>query len=67
MIIRLLPTYIYFFIEAQNAQHFSLECTKVKLLILNNFVTNECVLCVFVCRFGISFAYVIKGIESKLI
>ena len=39
MIIRLLPIYIYLFIEAQNAQPFSLECTKVKLLILllNNF------------------------------
>ena len=37
MIIRLLATYIYLFIEAQKAQTFSLECTKVKLLILNNF------------------------------
>ena len=37
MIIRLLPTYVYLFMEAQNAQPFSLECTKEKLLILNNF------------------------------
>ena len=37
MIIRLLPTYMYLFIEAQNAQPFSLECTKVKLLKLDNF------------------------------
>ena len=37
MIIRLLPTYIYFFMEAQNAQPFSIECIKAKLLILNNF------------------------------
>ena len=37
MIIRLLPTYIHLFMDAQNAQPFSLECTKVKLLILNNF------------------------------
>ena len=33
----LLPTYIYLFMEALNAQPFSLECTKVKRLILNNF------------------------------
>ena len=37
MIIRLLPTYIYLFMEAQNA----LEYTKVKLLILNNFDYND--------------------------
>ena len=37
MTIRLLPTYIYLFMEAQNAKSFSLECTKVKLLLLNNF------------------------------
>ena len=35
MIIRPLPTYIYLFMKAQNAQPFSLECTKVKLQ--NNF------------------------------
>ena len=37
MIIRLLSIYIYVFMEAQNAQPFSLECTEVKLLILSNF------------------------------
>ena len=39
MIIRLQPTYIYLFMEAQNAQPFSLECTKEKLLILKNIDT----------------------------
>ena len=37
MIIRLLLTYIYLIMEAQNMQPFSLKCTKEKLLILNDF------------------------------
>ena len=37
MIIRLLPTYIYLFMDAT----ISLECTKVKLLISNNFATEH--------------------------
>ena len=40
MIIRLLPTYIYLFMEAQNAQPFHSN-TKVKLLILNNFEESQ--------------------------
>ena len=38
MIIRLLPAYIYVFVYGRaECAHISLECTKVKLLILNSF------------------------------
>ena len=41
MIIRLLPTYIYLFMEAQNAQPMHSNVQKVELLILNNFVSDK--------------------------
>ena len=37
MIIRLIPTYIYFFYGAAECANISLKCRKVKLLVLNNF------------------------------
>ena len=40
---------MYLFMKAQNALPFSLECTKVKLLILNNFDFCTCFFFLIFC------------------